>query len=131
MVVCSSLRRAVTSAFIWRCRDGSSGKGYRLALNASQICTDSRKSQADSTLGTSPLQQQHAAKRTAEAVQVTCMALVDPEGAKEYGPTKRMCPLPHAWYMCTKGADAEPPLQSHRPSILACSLVNDAGAHMY
>ena len=62
MVVCSSLRRAVTSAFIWRCRDGSSGKGYRLALNASQICTDSRKSQADSTLGASPLQQQHAAK---------------------------------------------------------------------
>lgn len=39
MVVCSSLKRAVTSAFIWRCRDGSSGKGYLLALNASQICT--------------------------------------------------------------------------------------------
>ena len=33
----------MTSAFIWRCRDGSSGKGYLLALNASQICTDRRK----------------------------------------------------------------------------------------
>ena len=39
MVVCSSRKRAVTSAFIWRCRNGSSGKGYLLALNASQICT--------------------------------------------------------------------------------------------
>ena len=38
MVVCSSRSRAVTSAFIWRCRAGSSGKGYLLALNASQIC---------------------------------------------------------------------------------------------
>ena len=33
----------MTSAFIWRCRDGSSGKGYLLALNASQICTHCRK----------------------------------------------------------------------------------------
>ncbi len=38
MVVCSSRRRAVTSAFICRWRVGSSGKGYRLAPKASQIC---------------------------------------------------------------------------------------------
>lgn len=37
-VVCSSLRRAVTSAFICLCLCGSSGKGYLLAPNASQIC---------------------------------------------------------------------------------------------
>ena len=39
MVVCSSRSRAVTSAFICRWRVGSSGNGYRLAPNASQICS--------------------------------------------------------------------------------------------
>ena len=38
MVECSSRRRELTSAFMLRCRWGSSGKGYRLAPNASQIC---------------------------------------------------------------------------------------------
>mmetsp|Transcript_793 Transcript_793/g.2047 ORF Transcript_793/g.2047 Transcript_793/m.2047 type:complete len:253 (-) Transcript_793:202-960(-) len=37
MVSCSSRRRCATSAFICRWRSTSSGKGYRLALNASQI----------------------------------------------------------------------------------------------
>ena len=39
MVVCSSRSRAVTSAFICRWRVDSSGNGYRLAPNASQICS--------------------------------------------------------------------------------------------
>ena len=39
MVECSSRRRELTSEFICCCLCGSSGKGYRLAPKASQICS--------------------------------------------------------------------------------------------